>query len=459
MGATCRITWESAAPACQEPRRVDPDRAGCESPLILRRLGIGSTVALGGLGAAASIAAAAISLEGSGPGDRDFAVGLALGVATPVAVGLYAWRGEHGRFGRWLVALGLAAFLPSLSSSDQEVAYSVGRVSAWVFLVALAYLSLAFPAGRLPGRPDRWIVGAAAGVVGTLYVPTALIAANFPTPAQWTACVSGCPQNAFMLLRAEPAFLDTIVIPVRELLRVVLLLAIPVRLMHRVAHATPLMRRTLTPVAVFSAIASAGLALGLVVRRADAESAAAQVFAVASELWLPAISIGFLIGLLRWRVFEAGALEALARAVTPGSSVEELRTLMARTLSDPTVELAYPASDGAWKYPHDRPVTVDDPGRGMTEISGASGPVVAIVHDVALLDQQPFVEAVGAYALLGTENRRLASEAERSQRDRTAAQARVLAVADAERKSIERDLHDGAQQRLVAIAIRLGLAE
>jgi hypothetical protein len=147
-------------------------------------------------------------------------------------------------------------------------------------------------------------------------VPTALIAASFPTPAQWTACVSDCPQNAFMLLGAEPAFLDAIVIPVREVLAVIVLLAIPVRLMHRVAHATPLMRRTLTPVPLLSAIATAGLALGLVIRRANAESAAAHVFAVASELWLPAISIGFLVGLLRWRVFEAGALQALARAVS-----------------------------------------------------------------------------------------------------------------------------------------------
>ena len=103
-------------------------------------------------------------------------------------------------------------------------------------------------------------------------MPTALIAASFPTPAQWTACVSGCPHNAFMLLSAEPAFLDAVVIPIREVIALVLLLAIPVRLLHRVANATPLMRRTLTPVPLFSAIASAGLALGLVVRRADAES-------------------------------------------------------------------------------------------------------------------------------------------------------------------------------------------
>jgi hypothetical protein len=99
----------------------------------------------------------------------------------------------------------------------------------------------------------------------------------------------------------------------------------------------------------------------------------------------PAISIGFLVGLLRWRVFEAGALQALARAVQPASSAEELRLVTARTLSDPTVELAYPTADGTWTYPHDGPVAVDDPNRGITEIRGANGPVVTIVHDDALL--------------------------------------------------------------------------
>jgi signal transduction histidine kinase len=85
--------------------------------------------------------------------------------------------------------------------------------------------------------------------------------------------------------------------------------------------------------------------------------------------------------------------------------------------------------------------------------------VAALVHDAALLEQRSFVEAVGAYALVWDENERLAARVDSSTTELRASRARILAAADQERRRIERDLHDGGQQRLVALRIRLQLAE
>jgi hypothetical protein len=90
------------------------------------------------------------------------AVGLAerqaLIVAAPIAVGLYVWReGTHARFGRLLVLAGGAWFLAALSSSTNDVVYSIGRTAGWAVEAGLVCLILAFPTGRLAAPVDRWL--------------------------------------------------------------------------------------------------------------------------------------------------------------------------------------------------------------------------------------------------------------------------------------------------------------
>ena len=151
-------------------------------------------IAIGAAGFVLSCAAVAISLTGSEPDDVAFAIALGLSIAAPTAVGLYAWRtGVHQRFGALLVIAGLASFLPSLSSSSQDLVYSIGRVAVWPTAVALIYLLLAFPAGRLLGRRERGLVWAGGLLVALLYVPSALFVDRYPLPSQWTACQRRLP--------------------------------------------------------------------------------------------------------------------------------------------------------------------------------------------------------------------------------------------------------------------------
>jgi signal transduction histidine kinase len=428
------------------------------------RISLGMLLSLAAAGAVLAATAAAIALAGDMPHDVGLAERQALIVATPIAVGLYAWRdGTHARFGILLVLAGGAWFLAALSSSSNEALYSIGRVAGWAVEAGLIYLILAFPSGRLTTRIDRLLAGAAAALVAVLFLPTAFITETYPTPSQFATCTAECPANAFMLLGSEPAFLDDVVVPLRELLVAAIFLGVVVRLAGRIRRATRLMRRTLVPVFAFAILRTLALAVGLILRRAGADDAVVEVATAIIALGLPAMCIGFLVGLLRWRIHTADCLVALAHGLRNRTAPAERRDLIAATLTDPTVELVFwrAGDGGGWVDAEGKLASLPPPpdDRRATLIFDEAEPVAALVHDAALSDQRSFVEAVGAYAFVWDDNRRLAERVESSLTELRASRARILAAADEERRRIERDLHDGGQQRLVALRIRLELAE
>jgi signal transduction histidine kinase len=419
---------------------------------------------LGAAGALLAGVAGAIAVAGDMPHDVGLAERQALIVATPIAVGLYAWReGTHARFGRLLVLAGGAWFLAALSSSSNDVVYSVGRVAGWTVEAGLIYLILAFPSGRLTTPIDRWLAGAAMAVVAILFLPTALITETYPAPSQFSTCTGDCPENAFMLLSSEPAWVDDVVVPLREVLASAILLAVVIRLADRIRRATRLMRRTLVPVLVFAILRTLSIVVGLGLRRGGADDSVVIVATTVIELALPAMGIGFLIGLVSWRMHTADCLVALAHGLRHRRGATQRRELIATTLADPTVELAFWRVDGGggWVDADGKPTSLPPPppDRCATLIFDDDEPVAAVIHDAALSEQRSFVEAVGAYAFVWDDNRRLAERVESSLTELRESRARILAAADDERRRIERDLHDGGQQRLVALRIRLELAE
>ena len=150
-------------------------------------------------------------------------------VAAPLAVGIYArGRPPFERFGALLILASAGAFVASLSESENAALYSSGRVAGWIVDLGITYLVLSFPSGRLVTRRDRVIVGSIAAVVGFLFLPTALLADQFPMPSQWTSCDAACPANAFMVVGVEPAFVEDVLRPVRGAAR-----RRPVRRRHR----------------------------------------------------------------------------------------------------------------------------------------------------------------------------------------------------------------------------------
>ena len=95
---------------------------------------------------------------------------------------------------------------------------------------------------------------------------------------------------------------------------------------------------------------------------------------------------------------------------------------------------------------------------GRSRRSNATASAVAVlVYDRSLDDDPELVEAIGAAATIALENRQLHAEAEARLAELQASRERIVTAADAERRRIERNLHDGAQQRLVTLALQLSL--
>jgi signal transduction histidine kinase len=137
-----------------------------------------------------------------------------------------------------------------------------------------------------------------------------------------------------------------------------------------------------------------------------------------------------------------------------------LRDALAKTLGDPSLELALWLPDrGVYVDAHGRSFELPDPGsrRAVTVLGEPEAPVAALVHDPVLLDQQALLRAAGAAARLALENERLQAELRLQLAEVRASRARIVGAGDEERRKLERDLHDGAQQRLLSLGLALQL--
>jgi signal transduction histidine kinase len=383
----------------------------------------------------------------------------ALMVGAPIAVGLYARRRvPFARFGGLLVGIGCIWFVATLSNSPDAVVYSIGRVGGWLAELAIVYVILAFPTGRLTDRIDRVLVAVVAADVLLLYVPTALLVDAYPLPTLYTACTQGCPGNAFDVVGQQPAFVEDFVYPLRELVLISMTVAVAVRLGARLRGATPVMRRTLEPVLLAAIFRVGALGVGILARRLDLGDRAVEIAGWVVSLALPVLAFAFLAGLVRWRLFVAGAMQSLATQLPGHAEPEQLRAALADAFDDPSIEIVYWLDDG-WVDADGLPF-VPPPvasGRWLTEVEDDGARVAAIVHDAGLRNDDAFVATATSYALMTLDNQRLTAQARGLLHEVSESRARIQATADEERRRIERDLHDGAQQRLVALRIQLEL--
>jgi signal transduction histidine kinase len=383
----------------------------------------------------------------------------ALMVGAPIAVGLYARRRvPFARFGGLLVGIGLIWFVATLSNSPDAVVYSIGRVGGWLAELAIVYVILAFPTGRLTDRIDRVLVAVVAADVLLLYVPTALLVDAYPLPTLYTACTQGCPGNAFDVVGQQPAFVEDFVYPLRELVLISMTVAVAVRLGARLRGATPVMRRTLEPVLLAAIFRVGALGVGILARRLDLGDRAVEIAGWVVSLAIPVLAFAFLAGLVRWRLFVAGAMQSLATQLPGHAEPEQLRAALADAFDDPSIEIVFWLDDG-W-VDADGLRFVPPPvasGRWLTEVEDDGARVAAIVHDAGLRNDDAFVATATSYALMTLDNQRLTAQACGLLHEVSESRARIQATADEERRRIERDLHDGAQQRLVALRIQLEL--
>ena len=416
--------------------------------------------------AALGVGLGTAAVAASGAESDPEVVGLLRGLiaAIPVAVGLGVWtQRPNERFGKLLVGTGALLAVSALAELDDELAYTIGTVAGWVVEVLFLYLVLSFPTGRLPERIDRVLFTVITVVALAAFIPRLLLATHFELPSPYTTCIEGCPPNAFALFATEPGLVDAVIRPLSSLLAIAVMVAVLMRVSERFRGASPLARRVFLPLLVIAFARVALLLVGVGLYEAAPELWFFEVSTWLLALAVPAVALAVLYAMLRWRLFAGRALERLAGSAHDAVDLETLRRAFADAFEDPDLELVFP-NDGPgepWIDALGRGVPPPDPGNGraVSQVKHDGSVFAVLIHDSAFQIDSRVVSAGLAIAGVVLENQRLANEASTATREVGLSRARIAASAERERRRIERDLHDGAQQRLVALRIELELAE
>jgi signal transduction histidine kinase len=430
------------------------------SPITGRKL----AVATGLIGAALCAFSVAFVVR-SVPADQ--AVGRAtiefLVIGVPIAAGLYALHvPENARFGLALIVAGFAWSLTALGESDESLPYSIGRVAAWLVFPSLIFLMTAFPGGNVARGLDRVLFRALNALLVLCYVGSALFVERYPEHTPWATCRQDCPENAFLILNREPAVMDAVVQPLREVCAIVLFAAVVASMIRRCRAATPLRRRTLLPVVLASAMSAGLLTAFLVVRQVAPDAPAVETLGLLWGLCVAGLAGAFWLGLVRRRLLVGDVLARLTARLSNGVDAGRLRDLLRSTLSEPTLELLVADGPVRWLDSSGRSVgrLPVAPRRDVTIIRDDHGAsVVALVHDPRLRGDDELLSAISAVVLETLRHHDVTTRLAATLRALAQSRRRIAEAADLERARIERDLHDGAQQRLMMLRIRLSLAE
>ena len=411
--------------------------------------------------------AGAVTLAAAGaPSEDAFGRGLLelLIVGGPIAVGLYALREPRDkRFGVTLIAVGFLWSLTALTTSDLSAAYTIGRLATWLILPCVVYLLLAFPHGRIEKGLDRAVLAGFVGVLVFLFLGTAPFVEAFPPKTLWSNCGSDCPANALFVLDTQPEFMTQVIL-VREWLVEVLWLGVVYSMWRRWRAASPLQRRATGPAFLAGTLLCVVQWAYHTSRQLGVE---ADTVIALSSLWtfcIVVVCAAFLFGLVRKRMLLAGTLGALGGALRASDDHASMRDALRTALGDRTIDVIFrdPGSN-CWRDAGGREVEwPQDPGRdrAVTAIDTGEGRHdLALVHDVALLNDRELLDGASDMVLANWRHERLTGDLAQAMTDLEQSRRRIAEAADLERVRIQRDLHDGAQQHLIALRIRIGLAE
>ena len=361
-----------------------------------------------------------------------------------VAAGLIAWkRRPESRLGRLMVITGFLTAINFLVWSSDPALFSIGNAMQFLPPALYLHLFLAFPSGEVRSKRDRWLVGAAYAAISLTVLRMIFGEGDSRNLLAWVD---------------EP----DVVAVLRTLQRVTvsaLLIFGAIRLILRRRREGKPLRPVIAylegtfPVVLFML---AWLYL---------------VQVLGWEEWLPptrwatfaivgVTPVVFLVALLQASLKRASAAELLVElGVNPGPG--ELQEAVARALKDPSAALAYwlPEFD-SYADVNGRQLELEDrPGRARTPIARDGVPVASILHDAALLQEPRLLASVAAATGMTIQNAQLQVELRARLEELRGSRVRILRAEQGERRRLERDLHDGAQQRLIALSMELGELE
>ena len=408
---------------------VSSSQAGSalRDPVLLLPAVVGAGLAVGWLGLDAGISGTRVA--------ADLALSWALVTASVVALERARWR----RARLVLAAASCALLGADLRWASSPTLWTPGFLLGALWVALLVQVVLTFPDGRPWSR--------AAGVV---------------IAAAYTATFGGQLVRAFVLPKSRDVLslaprhqVADVVARAQGILGVAVALAVLVLVVRRLLLLRGPARRAQAPL-----LAGAGLTVPSTVAWlawVSATGDSAPTLETIGRVIALLVPLGVVAGIGWSRLRRREASDLVVELRTEGAA--SLRERLARVLGDPTLNIAYRLDDGRYVDATGRSFELPrGPDRAITLVTARGEEIAALVHDPALVDEPALVESVRATAGLVLENERLAAEVGAQLAEVRASRVRLVAATDAERRRLERNLHDGAQQRLVTLSVALGLA-
>ncbi|MCM3887069.1 histidine kinase [Frankia sp. R82] len=408
-------------------------------------------LAIGGSGTTA------FAIACQAPAFRTTPLAAAINVAVALAFVLTAimLNGEES-LGSVTGALALGGLLWSLSWTATWVDGPSALVSSFAyshFWICIGWGVLRYPSGRLRNNLERALL-----VVAVLVVPVANLALIAISRPQWF----GYATAANLWWYGSPIDHGTYDGIVRALDMLTLLLAGAFLLVvrERLRQYSELDRRIFQPVALAVLIAFLlAAAVNIYAYSPSSDSIGGEFTAV--SLVLLTIPVAFAIAVLR-RVFVRARIAQLLATLPSPPTVEAVRTALRTALHDGSAEILIWLPEQELHADADGNVRTPPPADAAELImqvrTSAGAPLAVITAAPAMRRNSDLVAAAVQASVLALENARLHATVAAQLDAVRASRARLVEASLHERKRLERDLHDGAQQRLLALATRLGLA-
>jgi signal transduction histidine kinase len=356
-------------------------------------------------------------------------------------------RAPEQPLGLLLIAAALASAAGALAWSTSSLPFTLGQAVDKLPQAVFLHVFLGFPDGRLTSRGERWLVGLGY-TVALVLEPLRMVFGDYGS----RNLLGVLPDTGVHTLVRRSELV---------LLSAACLVGVALLLRRRSGRRTPTWRwlsvvhggfvASLVMIAVLDQLLAWGGLRALGVRE----------LRWAAFWTLGMVPAALVAGLLEARLARSAVSDVLAQ-LWDGSSAGHLRDALARVLHDPGLRLLYWLPDSRrWATadgdPAELPDGIDD--RRATVIDQDGVPLAAMVHDASLQQERDLLAAVAAAAGMALENGRLHAELRARVQEVTRSRLRVLEAARRERQRLERDLHDGAQQRLVTLSLELGLLQ
>jgi signal transduction histidine kinase len=436
------LSW-TGAPTELSARPVARGRFRRPRHLTAPTHGAAFWLALWGAVAVASVVALRPVLFGRGPPVPGYAVIHTLSGVSFAACGLVAWRRRpDSAVGRMLTLTGCWLLLaPILLQIDSPLAFTVATLAGEMWIIVYAALILSFvTGGRLVSTVDQMLVG-------MFFVGLFVL--------QFAVMLFLEVEDNLLLVRPDAEIASTLT----DVQTVVLLLAslgVAFVIGARWRSASQPRRRALLP-SLAGSLSGLLYAASLTTLLLDSPVIPLVWVLNAALLTVPA---ALLWGLLRSRLARGG-LADLFRDLGTQRGVR-LEAGLAKTLGDPSLVVAYRVpGERSYIDGSGQPVTPPAPGgdHSVAPIERDGRELGMLVYDASLDDDPELVDAVAATAAIALDDARLQAESHDRLAELRASRERIVAASDAERRRLERNLHDGAQQRLVSVALQLRLIQ